>query len=203
MEPVWLLFGTRAATVAWSIRLGFLGSWLFRCEALRSEGWISLDFLVRIEIYQWVARHEAGTILLPRSVPLAAPERWRGCPRFLACGKAGLFMGLSLTRFLIRCNRLSSEPLPSAPPAAGKRLARPRKQRASLELQDVSCRLDGHCGARVRRDCRHAGWSVLQARSRESAGIGNSARDGDHCALGSHRERPPCLELPAEQFRGQ
>jgi hypothetical protein len=44
MESVWLLW-RRAATLVRSIRLGFLGSWLFRCENRDQEGWISLDFL--------------------------------------------------------------------------------------------------------------------------------------------------------------
>ena len=53
--------------------------------------WISLDSLVRIETFQWVARLEAGTLFSRAfSVALEAPERE---PAVLACGSAGLFMG--------------------------------------------------------------------------------------------------------------
>ena len=38
-------FGGRAATLVRSIRLGFLRSWPFRCEAPAYERWIVLDFL--------------------------------------------------------------------------------------------------------------------------------------------------------------
>jgi hypothetical protein len=44
--------------------LGFLGPALFRCKHPTKEGWISLDFLVRIEIYQWVTRKNRRTFFL-------------------------------------------------------------------------------------------------------------------------------------------
>jgi hypothetical protein len=54
---------SRRPEMVWSIRLGFLGPWQLCWEGPRS--W-ALDFLVRIETFQWVTRPEAG-IIFPRA----------------------------------------------------------------------------------------------------------------------------------------
>jgi hypothetical protein len=48
-----------------------------------------------------------------------------------------------------------------------------------------------------------AGLMAIAAPAFAEIGAGNSARDGDHCALAADGERRPGLELPADQFRGQ
>jgi hypothetical protein len=78
--------------LARSIRLDFLAWRLFRCENPHPEGWISLDSLVRIETYQWVARQKAGTIFVALFRAVSSARMVAGL-RFVACGTAGLFMG--------------------------------------------------------------------------------------------------------------
>jgi hypothetical protein len=45
MEAVWLRLGSGLAISVRSIRLDFLGSWLFCSEGPPDVGWIVLDFL--------------------------------------------------------------------------------------------------------------------------------------------------------------
>ena len=85
---VWLRLG-RGRDIGAVDRLGFLGSWLFRCENPDYEGWISLDFLgfsVQIETFQWV------TPDFWRKKFLAPFCRWGGAPGqepvFLRCRNA-------------------------------------------------------------------------------------------------------------------
>jgi hypothetical protein len=73
-ESVWLRLGGEPATSVWSIHLDFLGSWPFRSEGSPHEDWISLDFLVGIETYQWVTRLGAK-IIFPRAFLLALEAR--------------------------------------------------------------------------------------------------------------------------------
>jgi hypothetical protein len=92
-----------------------LPSNLYRARGISPpEGWISLDSLVRIETFQWVARHEARKLFLGALRAVSSAGMVAGRPRFLACGRRRIVHGASLTRFLILCNKLSSEPFPSA-----------------------------------------------------------------------------------------
>jgi hypothetical protein len=159
MEPVWLLLGTRLRHCLID-PFGF--SWLVAVSLRRPPimrvgfPWISLDFLVRIETYQWVARHEARTIFIAPFRAVSSAGTVAGpVVRWLRNGR--IVHGASLTKFLIRCNRLSSEPLPSAalnpkvtrsrgdlapapfhfPSKAGKRRRGPRSNRRALSFRTL------------------------------------------------------------------
>jgi hypothetical protein len=99
----------RSATLVRSIRLGFRGSWPFRCEDPAHEGWISLDSLVRIETFQGLRSLKRGICFsaLFRGVTSAG----KGAA-VEAMRKHRIVHGASLTQFLIFCKRLSSEPFP-------------------------------------------------------------------------------------------
>jgi hypothetical protein len=91
--------------------------------------WISLDSLVRIETFQWVTRLEAGkTFSQPFFPGVEAPQRE---PAVEAMRKRRIGHGASLTRLLIFCNGLSSEPLPFVAPIQ-KQLALARRLRVLL-----------------------------------------------------------------------
>jgi hypothetical protein len=70
--------------------------------------WISLDSLVRIVTYQWVARTFRGTIFLSSLSPRGRPAA-TGSVRS-PCGKRRIVHGRSLIDFPIFCNELSSGP---------------------------------------------------------------------------------------------
>ena len=83
-----------------SIRLDFLGPSPFRCEHPRfmrvGFPWISLDFLVRIETYQWVTRDFRENNFHAPSLASRAPERE---PAVKAMRKGGIVHGASLPIF--------------------------------------------------------------------------------------------------------
>jgi hypothetical protein len=81
MEAVWLRLGSGLPISVRSIRLDFLGSWLFCSESPPDVDWIVLDFLVRIETYQWVTRHKVGKYL-SLAFPLTSGGAGTG-----ACGR--------------------------------------------------------------------------------------------------------------------
>jgi hypothetical protein len=79
MEAVWLRLGSGLPISVRSIRLDFLGSWLFCSESPPDVDWIVLDFLVRIETYQWVTRHKVGkffSLAFPLTLRSAGTGAW-------------------------------------------------------------------------------------------------------------------------------
>jgi hypothetical protein len=94
MEPVWLLLGSGCNAAG--IHLGFLASWLFRCEGSPIRG---LDFLG----FPWILSSESRLInglrgkkreriFLGAFRAVSSAGMVVGL-RFVACGTAGLFMG--------------------------------------------------------------------------------------------------------------
>jgi hypothetical protein len=84
-------------------------------KTLVYEGWKSLDFLGFARPDQAFSMGYAGFSLKEISRALLPPRqnRGNGCPRFWLGGKAWIGHAATVTKFLLFCNKLLSEPFPS------------------------------------------------------------------------------------------
>src|ERR1700722_1987876 len=167
MASVWLLLGSGPAISVRSIRLDFpwpLAVSLRRPPLMRvGLSWISLDSLVRIETFQWVTGLEAGIIFrCAFSLALAAPQRESAVE---AMRKRRIVHRASLIRFLIFCNKLSSEPFPfgrlnpKATRSSCRRSPRTRPARAGAHRQ---AQPQTPRSRESRRPRRFGAWRLLQ-----------------------------------------